>query len=515
MIFRNFLPNVLLVAATYFLVFLVKVTAGEGGGGRRTFDGSLTLAEAVLMALEANPDLQIRASQLAESEAGISGALAEFDPTLTIRGTYNDRRDPTSGSDLDGADQPERENAGFDVSVEKKFTTGTTVELNSDVLDRSETNSSFSTINPVYDNSIGLRISQPLLKNAGRERNLATLRLERLAFDRSDLGQRTELNNVLLETEEAYWTLAASVSAEEVRRAGLELASVIQRETKERRKVNLTTGVDVLEAEASTSESREALIIAASATRDAADRLFRVIGILGDIEPGNLQLEPLPTKNDANPEAETSYSRALANAPEMLVLGNLIRAREIDFASSKNDRLPELNLNFSTGILGRGGSFGAGYDRLIDRDGLFWEATVEMRVPWGFRLEKAEVEQAKQVLKQAHLEKRKAELQLYADVRGACRTVELAGQRITTASATARLNRARFNQAKEERSAGNSTLLDLLQAREDMEEAELRIIEARVDLLRSVATLAQLEGTLPERHGIGQERPARAEGEQL
>ncbi len=477
-------------------------TIAEQLSSRRVVTGALPLQQCILTAVERNLDLASSRSSADETYYGIGIALADFDPALTTSATGGDRRSPTASSELEGADQPVSESGSLQGGVEKKFATGTTVGIDATAFDRDRTNSSFARINPEFNSALTLSLTQPLLKGAGRDSNLAALRLAALAYDRASLETRSELLQVLLDTEQAYWTLVAAVATEEIRRGALDLADFLIEEAEARRVANLATPVDVLEARASAAQKREDLLVAANATRDAADGLFRVLGILAEAEPGALDLQPLPTAIPSAPDPRSSFEQAIVHAPESLLFENTIRREEVNLAEARDSRQPQLDVSLDLGVLGRGGSPGRSYTRLLERNGRFWEARVEMRVPWGFRLEKAQLAQARESVHRALIDRNNAELQIYADIREAARTITLAGERIEAAQLTAEVNEVRFEQTKEERAAGTSTFRDLLEAQDEMEAARLRVIQARVDLLVAVVTLAQLEGTLPERYGF-------------
>lgn len=476
---------------------------------RRAFRGAITLQDSVDLALRENLAIEVRRSDQRIAEQDIEIRRSEFDPILSAASSLRNRRDPVAASDLEGADRPESENSSVDLALEKRFELGTSVELSTDLYDRSKTNSSFARINPEFNSALRLSVRQPLLKNFGKDANLASLRLAGLAAERADLDFRAEVDNVLLATEEAYWTLAASVAEEEIVRNALELASVLTAEAEERRKVNLATPVDVLEARSAASEKREALLVAQNNTRNAADLLFRTIGILDDTDPVALELQPLPNRTVGSPDPTESFEVALQRAPETLVLDNAIRAREVQLAEARRNRLPALDLTFDAGVLGRGGEWSDTINKVAERDGNFWQTGIEFRIPWGMRLEKAELARARETLERARLERHDAELDLYTRIRSACREIVLSEQRVDAAAVTAELNGLKFEQRRAERETGQSTTRDLLEAQEEMERAELRVVRARVDLLRAVATLAQLEGTIAERHGID---PTRVEG---
>ncbi len=483
-------------------LLLFPTLALAGTSAPSILNGSLTLEECIRTAVRQNLDLQLERIVTLDARDAIEEARAPFDPALSADIDYNKRRSPAAGSELDGADQPESSGATVTTGVSKTFAPGTEVSLSGTLYERAETNSSFARINPEYNNRFALEIRQPLLAGGGSTVTLAPLRLAGLAAERADLQTLAELNRVLRDTEDAYWDLVAAAARLEIRRQSRDLATLIVEETESRQSAELATRIDLLEARAALAESNEEVLVAQSAGRDAADALFQVMGILLGTRPGALSLEPLPRNAPFVPDATTVFARALETAPEARALDSQIRSRELDLAVARRNRLPRLDATLGTGALGRDGEFGGSYRRAAAADGFFWEAGIEVRVPWGLRAGRAGARRAAAALESARLDRQKADLALLADIRAACREIALADQQVSAATSTAELNRLRFEQRREERRAGLSTLRDTLEAEEEAEAAELRILEARVTRQKAAARLAALEGALPARYGI-------------
>ena len=467
-----------------------------------TLDGELTLQKSIRIAVRRNLDLQLERIGTFDAREAIEEARAPFDPAFTGNFNYNNQRSPEAGSDLDGAARPENNSTDVTTSLSKTFAPGTEVSLNGTLFDRSETNSSFALINPEFNNRFAIDIRQPLLAGGGRTVTLAPLRLAGLNAERADLNTLAELNRVLRATEDAYWDVVAAAARLEIRRQSRKLSKLIVDETEGRQIAELATRVDVLEARAALAESDEQVIIAESDSRDAADILFQVMGILLETRPGALLLDPLPLDSPTVPDATTVFARALETAPEARALDSQIRSRELDLAVARRNRLPRLDATFGTGALGRDGDASGSFRRGTEADGFFWEAGVEVSVPWGLRAERAGARRAAAALETARLDRKQADLALLGEIRAAVREITLADQQVYAASTTAELNRLRFEQRREERRAGLSTLRDTIEAEEEAEAAELRILEARVSRQKAAARLAALEGALPARYGI-------------
>jgi len=465
-------------------------------------NGPLSLLECVDQAVRSSLELKIERQQATSVLEEVAIAEAEFDPAITGQASAASHRSPRSSSELEGAMQPESKAQNVQIGAAKKFDTGAVATVQSAALDRSETNSSFSTLNPEYNASLRLNVRQPLLQGGGRAVNKAPIRLAEVRVDRSNIRVRQRLLDVLLESEGAYWLLAASLQAERIRENSLRLAELIVEETRARRDANVARDVDVLEARASQAEKQEALLRARKESADAKDRLFRVMGILQTQEPGDLRVASLPVVSAYRADPKASFRKALANAPLALLNRNIIREREIQLLQARRNRLPSLDLSLNAGLLGRDTSQSRANEALYRRDGYFWEVMLGLRIPWGLRRERALLRQAEFSVDEEKLAQRISELGLYTDIRNACREIGLAQNRLGVTRLSVELNQQRFEEQRLKRREGEATLREVLEAQEDMEEAELRQLESRLTLVQAITALESFEATLPQRHGI-------------
>ena len=209
----------------------------------------LSLQEAVNRALEQNLGLIIERYQSGLFDDDITLAQSQFDPAIRIRSNIDENLSPLAQSTLDGADQPEDDNRSIFVAVDKKISTGGTVEL-STWMNRFETNSTFAIINPDFLSEIAISLEQPLLSGAWRKVNLAPIARAKAAHSQSILELRRRAFNVLANIEINYWRIAYATARKLLQESSIEVAEKLLEETKEKERLGLATQVDVLQASA-------------------------------------------------------------------------------------------------------------------------------------------------------------------------------------------------------------------------------------------------------------------------
>ena len=459
--------------------------------------GRLPLREVVRLTLERNPLIEIRREAIAAAWAGEVEAEAAFDPTVSTTIDSRASRQASASSELDGASQPESESLSATAGVEKPLRDGSSIGVEWDALDRAASNSSFANLNPSYDSALRLTLRKPLLRGSGREARLP-MEFARLDSLRTADQWRAEIEGVLLEVESSYWEIQARSLEKGIRAQGLELARLILEETEARG----STRVEVLEAKANVVRREAGIAQANKDYDDALDELFRLAGLIGQVEPGALSLDELPAADGPVPDTGSCYADAIANGVEARLEENTLQIARVEVERARLGLRPTLDLAASGGVLGRDGSYGPSSKAMLEGDGRFYQAGIELRFPWDLRAEKARLQQAESRLKQENGRVENARLQLFTRIREITRRVATGLELLRAASTAVELNRARFEEQRARRAAGEAILRDVLEAQTALDTALLEELRARLDVISARLELERARGRLPARHGL-------------
>jgi len=120
-------------------------------------------------------------------------------------------------------------------------------------------------------------------------------------------------------------------------------------------------------------------------------------------------------------------------------------------------------------------------------------------VPWRQHAEKARERQASNSVSSARLRLEQLEAQLMLDVRLAVRAVETNLISVEIAAKATELASRQYDQQKARFDAGLSTSRIVLQFQDDLENARISELQAKLALRRAVAELRRLEGTSLQR----------------
>jgi outer membrane protein TolC len=174
----------------------------------------------------------------------------------------------------------------------------------------------------------------------------------------------------------------------------------------------------------------------------------------------------------------------------------------LEVARARSNLLPEVNLTGTGAFTGRDSDYQGAYRGAAERAGFDWTVGLEVNIPLGFREGRARLLQSKIRLGGGELARQQVEQDLRLQLRLARRALDSSIARITAATAARILAEEQFNQLRAQYGEGLSAIRDVLLAQDDMEQARLRELRARLDAAKSSVQLARFDGTLSMRHNL-------------
>lgn len=348
-------------------------------------------------------------------------------------------------------------------------------------------------------------ISQPLLRGAGTDVNLAALRQARNFAAQSEHEFRASVIDVVRRTERAYWELVLAKEVIAIREFGVTLAANQMTRQEELESVGKALGGSVMAARAERLARQADLADAKAAMRSQAIALIQLMHpestprweITFDPQDGadvvNVATEPLESER-----LSLLYRPELAQA--RLSLANL----ELDVVRARNGRLPRLNMvGQYRDASGGQGPASTNSTSAVGEDtyhvGLQFETAIFNRAERA-RFRRAQLSQERGLGYIAQLEE-----EIAAQVRQAIIEVERQWERLaaTTEAVLSRREAVRVIEGRHE--VGMATNLDVLQVQRDLIQSQVDDATARVRYIEALTELYAAEGTLLERRGVALE----------
>jgi outer membrane protein TolC len=387
-----------------------------------------------------NPDDAIRAFALDPATIGtnIEGALSKFDARWTTSATWTktDNEVASTLTNLTNGDS-----AAFSTGIYKPMPTGglAGITFNTNYIKYSAPPSTFGVVNPAYTPSLQFTFEQPLLKGFGVAINQLTpahpgsitvpnfqatggtaegILITRIRFDQARADFERNVNLMLFNIETAYWILYEQYFALYAADQGVRQSFMTWQLTKTKFDVGTATVQEVAQVRAVFENFRSQRLNSLANVQEA-ERQFR--GLLGlPVEDGK-RIVPAdaPTMAAYEPDYSLSVNEAFANRPELLLLRDDIKARQMDVLNQQNSMRPDLrfisqyNVNsIGTSLNGSGinsANTGNAFANLADNKFNTWTVGINMQVPLGFRLANAATRQSELGLARAYINLRNQE----------------------------------------------------------------------------------------------------------
>jgi outer membrane protein TolC len=397
---------------------------------------------------------------------------------------------------------PENENRRAQVGIDKRFSSGATITLDSSIARSSSNNNAAR--NPDYGSNVSLSISQPLLKDAWSTVNLAPLVRAKVTAERSLFELRSDVLDLVLNTEIAYWNLVYTRANKALTASSLALAENLLEENGERKRLGLVTPLEVLQAEAEFLNQQEAIIQADRAIEDAQDVLRHAMGQTDFMETisGEILVTSLPDKMEPLRPIGDVVKDTVISDVDAKVQERRIEVERINRILAQDETRPDLDLTANVTYLGRDQDGNTAYRGAYNADGYDWTLGLEVRIPWSFRDARARARQAERALEAATLQLYNIKQEKALAARNAWRSASAGFKRIEVTRASVLLNEEAFEQERARYSSGLVPYRSLLEAQRDYDRAKSNYLQSIIETLRATVRLSRVDGTLLARNGL-------------
>src|SRR5215510_9915542 len=186
---------------------------------------SLTMREAVMMALENNREIEIERLNARMNEFDLRAAKGVYDPALTSSVFYDHSVTPVASLLAGGADGRLKTTdfAGMSKITQRLPWQGGSAQA---IFDHSRATSQnlFNSLNPQFTTSLSVEFSQPLFRNRRIDEPRRQIKIAKNRLDLSDSQFRQRAIEIVAKVERAYWDLVFALRDEEIKRESVELA---------------------------------------------------------------------------------------------------------------------------------------------------------------------------------------------------------------------------------------------------------------------------------------------------
>jgi outer membrane protein TolC len=317
----------------------------------------ISLNDAIKRALENNNDIEVARDDVRIAETQLRALEGVFDPVFAITPTYDKRIAPQQSS-LGGGSVTSTTVYSFDPGVVKQFGKGGGNYFLSFNTDRTNTNNSFSQLNPFYSSNLSLQFTQPLLRNRSIDNNRRQIRIQRKRLDQSDADFRQRTIEVITRVQQAYWELVFALRDQQNQLSNLNLSRESLRNIEAQIAAGARAPLERAEVLTEVANRETALLSAIQAVALAENNLKVLIFKEPTSPEWSAQVTPTEApKFDTTPvNLEDALKAARDNRPELRRLRLQNEINDIDISYFKNQTKPRIDLVGTVALTGLAGT---------------------------------------------------------------------------------------------------------------------------------------------------------------
>jgi outer membrane protein len=450
---------------------------------------NLTLSDAVRLAFERNLDLKVELYNPALAEADIRRSLGIYDPLLSAGASYSRASNPNTFTFV-----PQTlDTASVNLVLNQLLPTGATVGVTAE---SGWTSNSAS----FYSNAINLFVSQPLLRNFGRETTELTIAVSRYAKEGSLDRFRTRLSDTVAQVRNDYFKLYNLREVLQVKKTSLGLANKILDETRGRVKAGVLPAMEILNAEFSSAAREKDVIDAERAVRDQMDVLRLSLQL--DDRSSEIMIVDQPTRDYYSVSEDEALRLALANRPELAAQRVTLQIDELQRRVARNRTLPDLTVNANVGLSGFDPHYNRALEKTSSADYPAWGIGVQFSYPLGNHVAENDYIKTRLALEQAQTQLQSLEAGITNDVKAAVRLLQTSFKQIDVTARGRAFAEERLRAFQKKNAVGLATTKDVFDVENDLVTAKGNQIQALVDYNNAITGLWRITGEILDRQGI-------------
>lgn len=477
----------------------------------------LQLEDAIAIALRRNLDISLQRFDREQSLLGIHSGRGIYDLRSSLDLTVA-QGDSPSALVTAGVPVLESDFRRFDFGLSQLTPWGGVLELGIDGT-RQDTNNQDVAFRPLFNAGGNLTLTQPLLRGFGYEVTNQEILVAQINSNINIELFEQQVSSVLLQVEQAYWSLVEAQEQLGVARESLTLAEDLHERNRIQVEVGTLAPIELVQSEATIAQRQEDIITAEARLRDAGDELLRLLN-LPDAMAEGLEVVPVtePSTEAVEIDVDAAIALALEERPELRSQQLAVDRLAVDAKVARNQLLPQANLVLDYSAEGQAGSgvfdIGEGEPLIIDtdlgdalndvwsREFTGWSIGLSVAFPIQNRRARAQRSIADLELQQARTELDQLRLGVITEVRAAARAVRTALQQIESARVTRRLQERNLEAEQKRYENGMSDSFRISQIQNDLTAARSREVTSVTNYRSRLASYHQAIGRLVDEVGI-------------
>ncbi len=400
------------------------------------------------------------------------------------------------------------------------FSTGATASLN---FDNSHTNWNATTsgFNPFNGSSLGVTVTQPLLRGFGSALNRRYIRIAGNERKITSLLFQQQLINTIYGVVRLYTDFVALYEDEKVKQETLTLAQKLQTDTQAQVEIGTLAVVEATRAGAQVASAQLALINARG-LREEEEAIVKNVLLRRNDDPEIRDAHIIPTDTLSVPEQEDirpiqDLMTDALSRPDLAQASLQVENSRIGLAGSRSATLPEVDLvgvaqnNGLAGTTnsalpnaypGYAGGYGSALEQLFARNYPTYGVGVQVTLPIRNRVAQADLARDEIQVKQQQVRVAQLQNEARLEVQDALIAMRRARASYQAAVEARRLQQESLTAEQAKFEIGTSTSFFVIQYQSLLAQAKSTEIAAQSSYVKARAALTRATGTILDEHHI-------------
>ena len=477
----------------------------------------LSLRSYLELVMANNTDIAIERLTVDVAQNAITRAFSAFDPLATASFSSTEQRTP-SGDQLTGAATLVSLTQPANFTYTQTLPTGLNYQVGF-FAQKLSTNSGYYYYNPNLNSSLGVTISQPLIKNRGTYINRVPIMVASSRLRKTEYDLKASLLQLVSAAENAYWDAVLARENLRVAESARDLADQALKRAQRELELGALSPLDIFNPEQQYATSQIGVSQAQYFLKQTEDALRRQMG--ADLDP-QIRTLPIVLSETVGPEvdappidAEKEVRKGLAARPDLKSAIQNLDIDDLGIRQTKNELLPDLELTAGYTTQGLGGiyypgsgeaaisgGFGDSLSQMFGFGYPMYSFGLTLRLPIKNHQASAHMADALVTKKRDALNVRTVEQQVRLDVLTAVSQVESSKDAMKLSVVAQDFARKYMEAERKKYELGNSTIFFVLQAQGALVNAESSVVQNAVGYRRNLMNLLLRTGDLLEARGI-------------
>jgi HAE1 family hydrophobic/amphiphilic exporter-1 len=513
---------------------------------------TLTIREALELALSNNKDIEVARQNVRVAEFDLQGARGVYDPRFTTN-SYYERTETPAASFLSGTSSGAVTQSGlFSTSsvqgLTPKWGGGYRVDFTSN---RISTDNLFAALNPQYPTALTFGYTQPVLRGRGFDQNRRLIEIAKKNLSLTDAQFRQRAIETITNVQRSYWDLVFALRNLQIQRDAVRDARAQLEHNRRLVAEGMLAPIDVVAAEAQVSGFEQSVYSALDDVGRAENALKNLIAENREAAIWNSSLVPVDAVDLPMPNVSLTdaMQAALKSRPELRSSDVAREINAIEQRFAREQSKPQLDLVASYGLVGLAGPLTPGgvnpltqqnvqiRDRINELSSVvglpplpaptpqtlpenlvggfgqsltnlaanrFTNFRVGVQVNLPFRNTTAEAQLGRTLVERERIDTQREQLEqlIQVDVRNALQLVRTAESRLRAAASARSSSEQQYASEQRKLDSGQSTVFLVLERQTALTTARGNELRAQTELNKAIAELQRATGNALEENRV-------------